>query len=66
MVHKEHVYGCIHKSAVERNYPQAEYTIINIKHIQFYYPKVGRKKLLHKEYTAKYLCTYVLIQDLGR
>ena len=66
MVHKEHVYGIINKSAVERNYLQAEYTIINIRHIQFYYPKVGRKKLLHKKYTAKHLCTYVLIKNLGR
>ena len=66
MAHKEHVYGIIRNSAVERNYLQDECTIIKAKHIQSYYTKVGRKKLLHKEYTAKYLCTYALIQDLRR
>ena len=58
MVHKEHVYGIIHKSDVERNYLKDEYTIIKSKHIQYYYTKVGRKKLLHKE--------YALIQDSRR
>ena len=43
MVHKEHVYGIIHKSAVERNYLQVEYTIINFKHMQAYSSKVSRK-----------------------
>ena len=66
MVHKEHVYGIIHKSDVERNYLQAEYTIINFKHMQAYSPKVSRKKLLHKGIYCKVCFTYVLIQDIGR
>ena len=66
MAHKEHVYGIIRNSAVEINYLQDECTIIKAKHIQSYCTKVGRKKLLHKKYTAKYLCTYALIQDSRR
>ena len=66
MVHKEHVHGIIHKSDVERNYLQAEHTIINFKHMQAYYPKVSRKKLLHNRIYCKVCCTYVLIQDIGR
>ena len=61
MVDKEHVYGIIPKSDVERNYLHAEYTIINFKHMQAYSPKVSRKKLLHKGIYCKvslHICTH--------